>query len=253
MPTPPAILNKIKLLLKLTQSPEENEASAAQRLADSLIEKHSVTPEELEGLKDPKPLYGDNEALFQTIGLVSWRQQLALIIAQQFDCQVVQEKLVPSEGPIQFHYFAYGADEDVKIVQQSYHDFVGKVEQLVVENCRGRGTIYIDSYCEGVVDAIKENIALDGIPRPKKQEPTKQEEVPGLTVVNQAISVPKPKPAETSADVREGSCVKDVMAYFKGIDHGYGLFNDSIHKLAADVPEVEQLPAPEDDHDASVQ
>ena len=41
------VIEKIKLLLKLAESPNPNEAANAQALADSLIAKHEISPEEV--------------------------------------------------------------------------------------------------------------------------------------------------------------------------------------------------------------
>jgi hypothetical protein len=117
MPTPPAILNKVKLLQRLAFSPNPHEAESARQLADKLIEKHNITPEELESLKDPKPLYGEDEKLYVSIGIVGWRQQLAVAIGNHFGCQIVQVELVPADGPHPFEYYCYGEPEDVKNVQ----------------------------------------------------------------------------------------------------------------------------------------
>lgn len=245
MATPPAILNKVKLLFKLATSPNPHEADSARKLAEGLIEKHGITPEELEGLKDPKPLYGDDEKIFSTIGIVGWRQQLALAVSKYFGCQVVQEEMVPTEGTRFYNYFAYGDPEDVKQVKFAFSAFASQVEHLIDIQCLGRGPVYIESYCEGTTDAIKQNILLFGIDIPEKKktprQPKKQE---ATTIPGDALSKPgpeRPKPADRRVDVNAGSMVKDIMAYFKGVEDGKDLFLDDILELAADLEEPKEL------------
>lgn len=245
MATPPGILNKVKLLLKLATSSNPHEADNARKLAEGLIEKHSITEEELESIKDKKPLYGDDELMFSTVGIVSWRQQLALVIAKHFMCQVVQEEMVPTDGEHFFNYFAYGDPEDVKNVKFAFKAFANKVEYLVDTQCLGRGPIYVESYCEGVVDAIKQNILMYGIDIPDKmKKPRQPKPEQNITITGNAIDKPqqeKPKPAERRVDVNSGSMVKDIMAYFKGVEDSKDLFLDDILELAAEVEEPKEL------------
>jgi Protein of unknown function (DUF2786) len=222
-----SILNKVKLLLKLTQSPNPHEAESAQKLADGLIEKHNISPEELESLKDPKPLYGEDEKIFGTIGLVSWKQKIALAIGNHFECQIVVEELVPNEGDRQYHYFAYGDPADVKKVQYAWRSFVNKVEKLIDVECLGRGPVYIESYCEGVVDAIKENILTYGIKIPDQlKQRVKTQVEKAITLGGDALvkaHAEKPKAAERRVDVNSQGFIRDIVAYFKGVDDGSNL------------------------------
>jgi hypothetical protein len=235
MPTPPAILNKIRLLQKLATSPNPHEADSARQLAEKLIAKYEVTPEEVDSLKDAKPLYEDDELLYKTLGLVGWRQQLALVIGTYFDCQIVQVESVPSEGPHGFGYFIYGGDQDIETVKFVFHAFAGKVEWLITTQCMGRGPIYMDSYCEGVVDAIKQNIWADGIELPKKKIPSRAIVPPGIVPSSEELTKPKDNkpPAENRVDVRSQSIVKDIMAYFKGIEDGKELSLSDVLEMAA--------------------
>lgn len=225
MPTPLPILNKIKLLLKLTESPNPHEANSAQQLANKLIEKHGVNEEELESLKDPVDLYGEDEKLYTSIGIVGWRQQLALVIGTHFECQIVQVESVPTEGDHVFDYFVYGDAQDVKYVQMAFLAFSHKVEYLIDTQCLGRGPIYIASYGEGVTDAIKQNIVLYGINLPEVNKEIKKNEA-AVVQVSEGIIKPKdkPEPTEKRADVSAQSRIGDIMAYFLGVEDGKDLF-----------------------------
>jgi hypothetical protein len=242
MPTPPTILNKVKLLLKLATSPNPHEADSARKLAEGLIEKHNITPEELETIKDPKPLYGDDEKLFVTIGLVPWRQRLALAVGNHFECQIVQEELVPAEGASHFHYFVFGDPADVKKVQYSFPLFAKEVELLITTRCLGHGPVYTDSYTEGVVDAIKQNILLFGIDIPDKLKMQVKATVEkAITLGGDQIVKEKPKPAEKRVDVNNQDRVKDIMAYFKGIEDGGNIFLDELLEMTENGLEVKEL------------
>lgn len=238
---PPAILNKIKLLLKLTESPNPNEAGTAQALADALIDKHGLTPEELEALKDPKPLYGEDEKLFFTYAVVGWMQQLALSIATYFDALIIQERQVPSEGAEQHHYYVYGDPEDVWKVKQAFSAFTSKIHEYMDTYCAGREPNYLASYGEGMVDSIKENIYLNGITLPDRQKltPTDKPVIKDGKMVN--TKKEKVRPTDTSIDVNTQSEVKDIGAYFAGVYDGKGLSLVDILYFATEADKPEQL------------
>lgn len=227
MPTPPTILNKVKLLLRLGESPNPHEADSARKLAEGLIDKHNITPEELESIKDPKPLYGEDEKLFATTGIVHWKQKIALAVGNHFECQIIQEELIPGEGERQYHYYVYGDPSDVRKVQYAFRSFVFQVEHLLDLHCLGRGPVYIESYCEGAVDAIKQNIAWYGINIPDKlKQQVKVEVEKAITVGEDALvkATEKPKPTDRRVDINAQESVRDIFAYFQGVEGGQNLF-----------------------------
>jgi len=242
MSTPPAILNKVKLLLNLASSPNPNEAANARELADKLISKYNITEDELSSL-EPKEFYGENEKLFVTLGVVGWRQQLAVAVSKYFDCQIIQEELVPAEGLHQFNYYVYGDDDQVKDVQFVYHAFSKKVENLTDLRCVGRGPVYVDSYCEGVVESIKLNIAMYGIDVPEIKRTLKQEEqaAPPTSNTITKSGPDKEEPTDKRVDINAQSFIKDIMAYFKGLEDGKELSLQDILELEVDNKESPQI------------
>lgn len=252
MLTPPGILSKIKLLLKLSNSPNPNEAETARLTAAKLIEKYNVSDLELEEIKDKKPLYGDDDKVFHTIGLQSWKSRLILSIGNHFECQIVQEELVPFDGAHEFNYYVYGDPESAENVKIIWTAFSNKVEELILTKCHGRGNIYISSYCEGVAEAIASNLQWEDFDLSKFKKPTKLSEVAQSASKKDAITttpVPKERPAEASVDVNSQSLIKDVMAYFKGLEDGRDLSLSNIVLLSYQNP-IEELTQGDDSIDA---
>lgn len=248
MSAPPSILNKVKLLLNLTTSPNLNEAANAQELADKLIAKYNITEQELNSL-DPKEYYGENEKLFVTLGPVMWKRQLAVAISKYFDCQIVQEELKPmgsGDNLHEYRHFVYGDDDQVKDVQFVYRAFTKKIDNLVDTRCVGRGPVYIQSYCEGIVESVKWNIEMYGIDIPEIKKPLKQE--------NKSVAIPttgivksgndKENPTENKIDINKGSFIRDIMAYFKGVDDGKHLSLQDILELEVANEEARQIQGP---------
>lgn len=245
MATSPAILDKIKLLLKLAQSPNENEASNAREKAHQLISKHNVSEEELKGIAEKKSAYSEDELLFSTNVIVGWKNQLALGLATKFDCQIIQEECHPSDGNIIYNYYVYGADESIETVKRAYSIFNNKVYHLLETRCQGRGPIYKDSYCEGVVQSIRENLYYEDIviPKPKiNEDPTISNSSANLTVPQ----MEKEKPTEEKVEVSGQSLIKDIAAYFTGIADGRDISLQETIDLSLNNQEVPALDVPSD-------
>lgn len=248
MPAPIAILQKIKYLQSLANSDNVNEADNARALAEKLIAKHNVSEEELSSL-DPKEYYGENEKLFSTIGVVSWRQQLALTVGNYFEAQIIQEEVVPVEGAHEFNYYVYGEPDQVKDIKFVYGAFIKKIESLLLILALGRGPIYIDSYCEGIVESIKYNIQMYGINVPEIKKPIEKKEEQQAPVNKEAISKTKSEkeePTDKRVNVKNGSLIKDIHAYFRGLNDGKELSLQDILELESESQQSSQITAGEE-------
>lgn len=246
MATPEHVLNKIKLLRNLGHSSNQNESDTAKTMADNLINKYGVSDEELKSLEDKKPLYGEDEKLFSTIGLEGWRQQLALAIGKHFYCLIIQEEVVPTHGLHEFNYYVYGDPEDAFNVKFVYYAFIKKVEQLIEKKCVGRGPIYVSSYSEGVVEAIKNNIYWNGIDIPDIKQPSRPIEDNVLNNGQSNLSVhkeEKEKPVQESVNISSQSLIKDINAYFKGLEDGKEFSLNEILELAVENERVKEIQA----------
>jgi hypothetical protein len=249
MSAPESVLNKVKLLLNLANSPNPNEAENAKAMADKLISKYNITPEELEAIKDKPNPYGEDNKLFVTIGLSSWRQQLALAIAKHFYCKVVQERCTPAQGIEEYNYYIFGEPEDIETVKFVYPAFEKKVEALVKVKCFGRGGIYISSYQEGVTEAIVDNIHWNGIDLPDIKQPSRkieQEEAPKESSKMEVHKEEAKAPTQESVTVNsQRDMIKDIGAYFKGLSDGKDVSFRDILELEAENEEAKQLPEKE--------
>jgi hypothetical protein len=244
MSTPENILAKVKLLLNLRNSPNVNEAEAARIMVEKLIAKYNITTEELASLADKKPLYGEDDKLYMTIGLVGWRQRLALTIGKYYYCKIVQEELVPVDGLSQYHYYVYGEAEDAANVKLVYNVLANKVEELINIKCIGRGQIFISSYCEGVVETINSNIYWNGIDLPDIKKPSKNIEEVKENQGEANISVHKEEkesPVEQSVDVAAGTLIKDINAFYKGIEDGKDISLYEILQLEIENEKIKYL------------
>ena len=244
MSVPESILQKIKLLQSLGTSPNANEAQAALAMVARLVAKYNVTQDDLNSIADKAPAYGEEEKLFKTIGVVSWMSQLAWVIGNKYDCSIVQETIKPvGGGPEQNNYYAYGDAEDVEDVKFVWRAFSKKVEELVLTNCINRGPIFIHSYTEGVTQSIRFNLETQDIDIPKVNLTKIKEDVKPNTIVSTA-PVEKEKPTTETYNVNANALIKDIMAFFKGLEDGKGIKLQSVLDLEQNA-KVTALPEEE--------
>lgn len=97
---------KIKKLLALSKSPNENEAKAAMLKARELLIKHGLTERDLERSRsgDRKWKSSGTEHSVATGGLDKWKQGLHAVIAWAYGCEpiyIIQERPAHPAEPVQ--------------------------------------------------------------------------------------------------------------------------------------------------------
>ena len=212
MPVSPSLINKIKKLLALGQSANPNEANNAKVMAAKLIAKHRISEQDL-SCQDNKPLYGDNEKLYSSVGIINWKQHLAFAIATHFNCQIVQEEFINDE--LHYAYYVYG--KHVIKVQHIFHTLINKIKILQDVACLNKNDTYIECYCEGIVASIKLNISMMGNFSPPSQT---------TSIISKSLDTINKDGAEKKIDIGDGVVIKDMLAYIKGLEDGKSIHLD---------------------------
>lgn len=216
----PAAIEKVKLLMRLAASAPENESANAKRMADNLIEKFGLTLEEYEE-KEVKPVYTDDELLFATQDVSEWAAILALTVANKYDCFVIQEENVSSLGDKEFKYFVYGNDADVICCKMLFAFVKDEIDKAVEKNCKGRGQLYITSYCEGLVNGIRINIETEDFAVEGMVVQKEAEECPKEAMVKTEEKKDKEDiPIKEKVQLNKKEKPLDIIAYFTGEGHG---------------------------------
>jgi hypothetical protein len=218
-----AIIEKVQFLLNLANAEGTpiNEAEAAQNAANKLIQKFELTEDDYK-IVEVKPIYTDDELLFETKELKEYLSELALACAEKFDCFVIQELNVSSfDGDTSYKYFVYGDSADI-IRTKALFAFVKKeVDAVISIHTRGRGKLYIDSFCDGLIKGAKENIEHEDFHIEGLVIPSKKEIIPDEAIVPTASKKEAP-PIQEKTEVnlpKEGRKI-DPIAFWTG--EGYG-------------------------------
>lgn len=217
------VIEKIKLLLKLAESPNPNEAANAQALADSLIAKHEISPEEV---KDNTFKYPEENILFRADVRSYWKNRLAIVLSTQFFCRVIEEKItetVEGSSREEFVYYVYGDDGDVSNVKRLYLPLETKIGEVITVATKGRGKLFCDSFAEGLMNAVKYRIE-NGDFDFKIQELKEQKIEKTDTIIKQPTEkFPEKNPTENKRDIVEDKNPIDIIGYMKGEQAGMNL------------------------------
>jgi uncharacterized protein DUF2786 len=156
-------VKKVKLLLALAQSPNENEAANAKSMADKIIEKHELL--EAEYKTDDTPQYDTSDnLLFEEVLLTEWRGIVAIACANKYDCSIIREDCTAAtstDTTTTYRYYVYGDDIDVIHTRLLFQFVAKQIDDLMITFCRGKSSLYEQSFGEGAANGVKENIAWE--------------------------------------------------------------------------------------------
>jgi hypothetical protein len=147
-----SMLGKIKKLLALSNSPNENEAYAAAQKVQTLMANHGVEYADLktveEGSELDEPLV--NEVIEATgLRVTSWKFSLLGAICRVNYCKCL--------GGGQYGIRALGRKTHVEVCRSYYHYFVQVVETEAAHH-RGKGKIFLNRFREAMVQEIEQRL-----------------------------------------------------------------------------------------------
>lgn len=222
-------LRKIKLLLNLATSSNENEAANARERAQKLIDKFQVSPEELEKLSlDEEPIYTDENLLIEIEDFSDWMATLALIVAKKYDCHAIQERIVLTTGQTVYKFFIYGEDNDVEIGKMLYSYVFDKINEMLKVHT---DSLFKSSFGEGAVDGVRNNIQYENF-NVNKMVKVSSDTVNSIHKAD-AIAVadkgPKPPPAiEQKTNLSNNEKPLNIIAYYKGVKAGQSIHLEDV-------------------------
>jgi predicted SprT family Zn-dependent metalloprotease len=148
-----SMLGRIKKLLALSDSPNENEAIAAARKAQALMAANGVKHQDLasvdEGSEMDEPLL--NEVIEKGNCRLGWKFDLLCAIANVNYCTCLL-----SEG---VGLRVLGNKTHVEICRSYYQYFCQLVDKEVIQH-KGKGTVFLNRFREGMVKRIHEKLTV---------------------------------------------------------------------------------------------
>lgn len=162
----PAVADKVRKLLALSQSSNPHEAAAAAAAAERLMQAHRLSEAELGDPGDPSPIESEDFERMRA-GLVTWRALLANEIARLHGCALLERR--PAGQPRPVTLLIYGEPGDVAAVRVLYSWARREVEAVTTKSCRLGGLRGTDretwrnsfrlgcvtGICDGMIEAAR--------------------------------------------------------------------------------------------------
>ncbi len=216
-----SIIEKIKMLRELSKSSNINEATAAALAADKLIQKHRIAEEEL---KVSLPgIIEDSNVLYETSRITAWKNNLAAVIAENYGCTLIIKQSYDSKEASRrtSRYHLVGLKSDIDIVRYMFGWLSLEIERLARLNCKGKGMIASQSYCDGAVAGIKQQFIAAKAQSKKDAESTNQAQA--LVKLDNRLQESKNHLRSLYSNMRkmnQSSRHFDSSAYDKGVEDG---------------------------------
>lgn len=159
------IIDKIRQLRALSKNNNVFESAAAAAAADKLIEKYRISEADLQTESSEKP-DEDSSVLYETARTITWKYVLCHNLAVHYGCTVWNNWAVGLSSDFRKNnrkvsrYRLVGRKSDREIVSYMFAWLSMEIERLTKLNCKGQGHITSQSYAEGAVSGIKQQMDL---------------------------------------------------------------------------------------------
>ena len=188
------VLDRIKKLLSLSESPNEHEAATAAAMATALMQEHNIHQAMLNE--------GVDEALVQEWAehsrrVSSWKLRLLTSLGKANG--VLAPKVV-GQGIL-----LVGQETDVRVVSYLYAYCVKAVDRLTTQSGRGMGKAWCNDYRHGCVDTIVKKIAEIQKETEEKEKKKALSSGVSLLVINKALAQREEKLAKARCEVKTES------------------------------------------------
>lgn len=197
-----SVLDKVRKLLRLAESPNANEAAAAAAKAQSLIDEHNLSAALLsldEGATDDEDIEDFSRKgapLDEQPVLHRWRLSLASAVARANGCRVYF-----SGGSIAL----VGRPSDAETTRYLFGYLAREVERLCDKEGRGCGRTWRNNYRLGVVDTIANKLYAERQKFVSEQRAVAAAaaDTQALVRVNQALEVVEKRGKDVSAWMKQ--------------------------------------------------
>lgn len=157
------ILDRVKKLLKLSESPNLNEAEAAAAKAQELLTKYKLSMFEVENFNDQEQeeilnLTDDDSLDSFKNNIALWKTTLAVAIAKANNCRIYTLRIKTEEDIDKAKLALVGTVSNTQIVKCLYHYIVNEIERLAKRDGTGKGRFWINSFKLGATSQIEKRL-----------------------------------------------------------------------------------------------
>lgn len=155
-----AVIEKVQKLLSLSKSDNIHEATAAARQANRLIDQHRLTMADLETetqvIEDP--LEEDSEYIYTSGKVTPWKIILLNNLAHHYGLYHYNSGTWETGRKIS-RFKLIGRRSDIAVARYMFAWLVATCQRLANLEAKGKGRVFVSSYCEGFVQGVNVQMA----------------------------------------------------------------------------------------------
>jgi len=154
-----AVIEKIKRLRSLSSSSNINEASTAARLASNLLDQYRLSEADIETTNDATldPLMEDDHYIYETGRITQYKVSLIGVLVKHYGCAWFNDNTRETGRKVS-RYKLIGKKSDIQIINYMYAWLLLECQRLSDQEAKGKGHIFVASYCMGFVNGIKNQL-----------------------------------------------------------------------------------------------
>lgn len=154
------IIEKVQKLLALSKSSNMHEAMAAAAAANKLIDQYRLSTADLESEAHiEEPIEEDQGYIYESGKVTAWKYSLMMNLVKHYglhlwnDCSWATGRQVS-------RYRLIGRKSDITIAKYMFAWLTSEATRLSTLEGKGRGRVYIASYCQGFIHGVSEQLKL---------------------------------------------------------------------------------------------
>lgn len=149
-----SIIDKVRKLRALASSDNVNEAAAAARLAEKLIQEHAIAEVDIATAADEPTIKGETPiATWRRVP--TWEGQLLAFLTRAYQCKGIYDRRAGT-----YHYVAFGRPSDLEMVRYQFAYYVSEINRLAMRHGKGMGRTWSNSFRMGAAFALGDALRL---------------------------------------------------------------------------------------------
>ncbi|CAB4196714.1 Domain of unknown function DUF2786 [uncultured Caudovirales phage] len=154
-----SVISKVQKLLTLSKSASPEEAATAAAIANKLIDEYRLSEIDLAvDAGESDPLMEDNGFIYETGRIIPWKKSLVGVLCQHYGVANFNDNDYPN-GRLISRFKLLGRKSDIAITRYMFTWLLAECQRLADSEAKGKGRIFVASYCQGFVAGIKAQLA----------------------------------------------------------------------------------------------
>lgn len=155
-----SVIDRVQKLLALSKSSNANEAAAAANAANRLIDQYRLSEADLAtSIEMEEPIEEDQGYIYETGRLTPWKNTLVNVLVKHYGLAQWNDADY-SKGRMFTRVKLVGRKSDITIAKYMFAWLTSECQRLSDREAKGKGRIYVGSYCLGFVRGVAEQLQV---------------------------------------------------------------------------------------------